>query len=215
AGWPAAAGPLLGALPLLAAPGEVAVLGHGGGRTTGLCLQVRTPVPGAGPLEEVLGIGCDASYTDVVRSRGQLLPGGEPVAMGVPPGSAAFVRGGREMLGLLAGRCVDCGVLAVPPSVHPHCPGCGGEKFTTVGLARRGVVHTFVVNETMPAPFVAPLPLVVVDLEDGARVMLQGCTDPEAWQIGDQVELVLRRYAVERGAPIYGYKVSRVAAREG
>ncbi|MHB8340600.1 MAG: hypothetical protein ACYDB7_05425, partial [Mycobacteriales bacterium] len=61
AGWPAAAGPLLGALPLLAAPGEVAVLGHGGGRTTGLCLQVRTAVPGAGPLEEVLGIGCDAS----------------------------------------------------------------------------------------------------------------------------------------------------------
>lgn len=135
--------------------------------------------------------------------------------MGVPPGSAAFARGGREMLALLAGRCVDCGGLAVPPSVHPHCPACGGEKFTTVGVARRGRVHTFAINEAMPAPFVAPLPLVVVDLDDGARVMLQGCTDPLDWQIGDQVELVLRRYAVERGAPIYGYKVARLAAPEG
>jgi hypothetical protein len=59
----------------------------------------------------------------------------------------------------------------------------------------------------------APLPLAVVDLEDGARVMLQvtgGAPAAEALAIGDGVRLVLRRYAVERGNPVYGYKVERV-----
>jgi hydroxymethylglutaryl-CoA synthase len=72
-------------------------------------------------------------------------------------------------------------------------------------------VHTFVVNHTMPAPFVAPLPLVVVDLDDGARVMLQGTSDAASrLAVDDRVELVLRRYTVERGVPVYGFKVQRV-----
>ena len=41
--------------------------------------------------------------------------------MGVPPESAMFVRGADEMLGLLGGRCVDCGTISTPPSIHPHC----------------------------------------------------------------------------------------------
>ena len=74
-------------------------------------------------------------------------------------------------------------------------------------LARRGTVHTFVVNQTMPPPFVAPLPIAVVDLEDGTRVMLQCIGDGSDIEIGTDVELVLRRYAHERGVPVYGYKV--------
>ena len=73
-------------------------------------------------------------------------------------------------------------------------------------LARRGTVHTFVVNQTMPAPFVAPLPIAVVDLEDGARIMLQAVGDGHDIEIGVDVELVLRRYAYERGVPVYGWK---------
>jgi uncharacterized OB-fold protein len=67
-------------------------------------------------------------------------------------------------------------------------------------------VHTFVVNHTMPAPFVAPLPLAVIDLADGARLMLQVVGDGTDLEIGSPVELVLRRYAHERGVPVYGYK---------
>lgn len=74
-------------------------------------------------------------------------------------------------------------------------------------LSRRGRVHTFVINQTMPAPFVAPLPIAVVDLEDGARIMLQGVGDGSDIEIGMDVELILRRYAHERGVPVYGYKV--------
>jgi hydroxymethylglutaryl-CoA synthase len=74
-------------------------------------------------------------------------------------------------------------------------------------------VHTFVVNQTMPAPFIAPLPLVVIDLEDGARVMLQGVGDGTDLEIGSEVQLVLRRYAYERGVPVYGYKAKAIQER--
>jgi hydroxymethylglutaryl-CoA synthase len=92
---------------------------------------------------------------------------------------------------------------------------CGGDKLEEVPLSRRGTVHTFFVNYTMPAPFVAPLPIAVVDLEDGARVMLQVVGAGEGLRVGTPVELVLRRYAVERGAPVYGFKALTLRQRPG
>ena len=169
-------------------------------------------MPGAGPdvVAAALTGGQPVDYARVLRSRRELVASGDPVPMGVPPGSAGFVRGNVEMLGLLGARCVDCGTINTPPSIHPTCISCGGAKLEEVALARHGTVHTFVVNQTMPAPFVAPLPLVVVDLDDGARVMLQGTSaDASFFAIGDRVGLTLRRYALERGVPVYGYKVQR------
>jgi uncharacterized OB-fold protein len=143
----------------------------------------------------------------LLRARRVLQPTGESVEMAVPPGSAMFVRGNTEVLGLLGARCVDCGTVNTPPSVHPTCVACGHDKFDTVALARHGTVQTFVVNQTMPAPFEAPLPLVVVDLDDGSRIMLQGAGDGSDLAVGTRVHLVLRRYTVERGVPVYGWKV--------
>jgi hydroxymethylglutaryl-CoA synthase len=212
AGDTGAAAALLGAVAALGSPGLVGIVGYGGGRTVGVSLDVTAAVPGAGALAGLLAAGRAATYAEVLRSRGQLVPTGESVPMGIPPASAGFVRGAREMLQLLGAKCVECGLVNMPPSIHPHCVGCGAEKFTEVSLARRGTVQTFVVNHTMPAPFVAPLPLAVIDLEDGARVMLQ-VTDAAAaaplLAIDDEVELVLRRYADERGAPVYGFKARR------
>jgi hydroxymethylglutaryl-CoA synthase len=205
-----AAAPLLGLRGALRAPGRAAVLGYGGGRATGVAVDVHDALPGSA---DDLGTGVVVSYPEALRARGQLLPTGESVPMGVPPGSAAFVRGGMEMLALQGGRCVECGTLNVPPSVHPACIGCGGEKFEVRDLERTGTVHTFSVNHSMPAPFVAPLPLLIVDLDDGARVQFQGLPeDAPNLAIGDRVELVLRRYAVERGVPVYGYKARKVTS---
>ena len=207
-----AAAPLLGLLGALDRPGTVATVGYGGGRTTAVTVAVEAAVPGAGPgaVADALAGGQPADYARVLRARRELVASGDPVPMGVPPGSAGFVRGNLEMLGLLGARCVDCGTVNIPPSIHPACTGCGGGKLEEVALARHGTVHTFVVNQTMPAPFVAPLPLVVVDLDDGARVMLQGTSaDASSFAIGDRVGLALRRYALERGVPVYGYKVER------
>ena len=207
-----AAAPLLGLLGALDRPGTVAAVGYGGGRTTAVTIAVEAPVPGAGPdaVAAALTGGQPVDYARVLRSRRELVASGDPVPMGVPPGSAGFVRGNVEMLGLLGAQCVDCGTINTPPSIHPTCISCGGAKLEEVALARHGTVHTFVVNQTMPAPFVAPLPLVVVDLDDGARVMLQGTSaDASSFAIGDRVGLMLRRYTLERGVPVYGYKVQR------
>jgi hydroxymethylglutaryl-CoA synthase len=207
----AAAAPLLGGIGALDAAGAVAIVGSGGGRTTGVIITAEGPVPGASTVAAVLAEGRPATYNEALRARGQLTPAGELIPMGVPPESALFARGADEMLQLLGGRCTDCGTINTPPSIHPACIACGGTKMESVPLARRGVVHTFVVNQTMPAPFVAPLPIAVIDLEDGARIMLQVVGDGQGLEIGSDVELVLRRYAHERGVPVYGWKARTLA----
>jgi hydroxymethylglutaryl-CoA synthase len=209
-----AAAALLGAVVAMDAPGLVGVVAAGGGRVTGVVVDVETPVPGAATALHMLGGGRSASYAEALRARGQLVPTGETIPMGVPPESAMFVRGAGEMLGLLGGRCVDCGTISTPPSIHPHCISCGGPKLEPVPVARGGQVHTFVINHTMPAPFVAPLPIAVLDMDDGARLMLQAVGDGGDLHIGRRVELVLRRYAHERGVPVYGFKARAVPASE-
>jgi hydroxymethylglutaryl-CoA synthase len=205
-----AAAALLGALGALDTPGLVALVGTGGGRTSGVLVDVHAPVPGASLAGSVLATGRRASYAELLRARGQLVPGGETIPMGVPPESALFVRGADEMLGLLGGRCVDCGTISTPPTIHPTCINCGGPKLEPVSVARGGAVHTYVINHTMPAPFVAPLPIAVLDMDDGARLMLQMIGDGKDVEIGGRVELVLRKYAHERGVPVYGFKARPV-----
>jgi len=201
-----AAAALLGGIAGLDAAGIVAVVGTGGGRTTGVLITAAGPVPGAALTADALAGGRPTSYPQALRARGQLEPVGETIPMGVPAESAMFVRGNDEMLGLLGGRCVDCGTISTPPSIHPHCVNCGGPKLEPVALARSGTVHTFVVNQTMPAPFVAPLPIAVLDMDDGSRLMLQAIGDGSDIEIGCPVDLVLRKYAHERGVPVYGFK---------
>lgn len=208
---------LLGALKGLDDAGTVCVVAAGGGRSSVTVMELSAPIPGYdGAIQELDGgeRGTKvASYPAVLRSRQQLVAMSDPVPMGVPPGSAAFVRGNVEMLQLRGRRCQECSSIAVPPTIHPVCPSCGAAGGEDIALSRSGTVQTFVINHTMPPPFEAPLPLAVVDLDDGARVMLQGMPeDASAMAIGDKVRLELRRYALERGAPVYGFKVYRVPA---
>ncbi|MSO38625.1 MAG: hypothetical protein EXQ69_10340 [Acidimicrobiia bacterium] len=201
-----AAAALLGAAPALDVAGTVAVIAFGGGRTTGITISAEAPVPGAAAVLATLAEGRPATYAALLRARAQLVASGETIPMGVPPESALFARGATEMLQMLGGRCADCGTINTPPSIHPVCLSCGGSKLDAVPLARHGIVHTFVINQTMPAPFVAPLPIAVIDLDDGARIMLQVVGDGTGLEIGTHVDLVLRRYAHERGVPVYGWK---------
>jgi hydroxymethylglutaryl-CoA synthase len=201
-----AASALLGALGAMSTTGTVAVIGTGGGRTSGVLVEVESPVAGADAVAAALEGGRPASYAELLRARGQLVPSGETIPMGVPPESALFARGADEMLGLLGGRCVDCGTISTPPTIHPTCINCGGPKLEPVALARGGTIHTYVINQTMPAPFVAPLPIAVLDMDDDARLMLQVVGDGKDVEIGGRVQLVLRKYAHERGVPVYGFK---------
>jgi hydroxymethylglutaryl-CoA synthase len=210
-----AASALLGLIQGCTSEAEMSRLGtiaYGGGRATAVTVEVTRPVAGADGAMSRLAGGRPVSYVGAVRARGQLAPMSDPIQMGLPPAGAAFVRGNVEMLGLEGARCAACGTISTPPSIHPRCNGCGGGELTAVRLARRGRVQTFVVNQTMPPPFLAPLPMVVVDLDDTARIMVQGSSaDAETLAIDDEVTLALRLYAVERGIPVYGYKAFRVA----
>jgi uncharacterized OB-fold protein len=202
-----AAAALLGVVGSLDAPGTAHAIGYGGGRASGVTITATAAVPGATAAQRALEeAGRPTTYAALLRARNQLTPNGETIPMGVPPESAMFTRGADEMLQLLGGRCVDCGTISTPPSIHPHCIACGGPKLEPVALAREGTVHTYVVNHTMPAPFEAPLPIAVIDLDDGARVMLQVADDGTNVEIGRRMRLVLRKYAHERGVPVYGFK---------
>lgn len=212
-----AAAAILGLVPSLAEAGTVGAAGYGGGRATAIAAGVDHPVPGADrSMDRLASSVTDCSYLEAARSRGLIEAMTDPVAMGLPPGGAAFVRGNPEMLGLLGASCKTCGTISTPPSVHPTCTSCGGTDLENVPLARRGTIQTFVVNQTMPPPFVAPLPLLILDLDDGARLMVQGTPDDaRSIRIGDTVRLVLRRYALERGVPVYGFKAVRDTAATG
>jgi hydroxymethylglutaryl-CoA synthase len=199
---------LVGLAPAFASAGPAALVAYGGGRATAVAIDVSDAVPGAeAAVAKLAAPGAPIAYAAALRARGQLVPNGESVEMAIPPGSAMFVRDNPAVLGLIGNRCVDCGTVAFPPSIHPTCPGCGGAKAEPQALSRTGTVQTYVVNHAMPAPFVAPLPLVCVDLDDGSRVMFQGAGPGEDLAIGAPVELILRRYSIERGVPIYGWKV--------
>ena len=194
---------LFAAVDGLTSAGTVGIVATGGGRVSSLVIRADAPVPGADqPLPEARRT---VPYAELLRTRGQLEADKEPVPMGVPPGSGMFVRGAREWFGPSGARCVDCSTISVPPGVHPSCIECGSDKMEIVPLATEGTIHTYAVNQTMPAPFIAPLPILIVDLDDGARVQVQGLTADDV-AIGGRVRLVLRRLATERGAPLYGYK---------
>lgn len=215
----ASAAALLGAIQGCAdaePPAVVGLIAYGGGRATAVSLEVGRAVPGAGDVVATVGDGRRVSYVQAIRARGQLEPMSDPIPMGVPPAGAAFVRGNVEMLAFEGARCRTCGVISTPPSIHPRCTGCGGGELDVVRLARAGKVQTFVVNQTMPPPFQAPLPMVVIDLDDGARIMVQGSSvDADDLAIDDRVTLALRLYATERGIPVYGYKAFRMTATGG
>jgi uncharacterized OB-fold protein len=90
---------------------------------------------------------------------------------------------------LLIQRCTECGKLRHPPG--PMCPSCHSLKWDTVAASGRGTVHSFVVMHR-PAipPFETPNPIVLVDLEEGVRLVAGiGGIAPEKIAIGMPVEV--------------------------
>jgi len=83
--------------------------------------------------------------------------------------TAFFWDGLREQR-LLIRRCARCGYLHHPPG--PLCPRCQGSEWNTVQASGRGVVHSFVVVHQPQLPgFDYPLPVALVELEEGVRLI--------------------------------------------
>jgi len=71
---------------------------------------------------------------------------------------------------LLIQRCASCGTLRHPP--RPACAACGSFDWDTVTASGRGTVYSFVVVHHPQIPgFDYPLPIAVVELEEGTRLV--------------------------------------------
>ena len=73
---------------------------------------------------------------------------------------------------LLIQRCKGCGLLRHPPG--PVCPSCHSFEWDTVEASGRGTVYSFVVMHYPEVPpFDHPNPIVLVELEEGTRLISQ------------------------------------------
>ncbi|HLI73709.1 MAG TPA: bifunctional MaoC family dehydratase N-terminal/OB-fold nucleic acid binding domain-containing protein [Acidimicrobiales bacterium] len=83
--------------------------------------------------------------------------------------NAFFFEGLKEGK-LLVQRCTSCGLLRHPP--RPACPRCRAFDWDTVEASGRGTVFSYVVVHHPQVPgFDYPLPIAVVELEEGTRLV--------------------------------------------
>ena len=75
------------------------------------------------------------------------------------------VRDGR----LLLQRCTSCGALRHPPG--PMCPECQSLAWEAVEASGRGTVHSWVVSRHPTEPDAEARTVVLVDLEEGVRLV--------------------------------------------
>ena len=82
----------------------------------------------------------------------------------------AFFFEGAARHELLIQRCTSCDQLRHPPG--PMCPHCQSLDWDTVTASGRGTIHSFVVAHHPQIPsFEYPLPVVLVELEEGTRLV--------------------------------------------
>ena len=192
------AGPFVGLLTGLAEvrPGErFLVVSHGSGQTVAVSLLARK--------SKATRVKPPAKDTRAVSAGEDLL---NP-KLSLPAMSPFFWRSAGELLRLDAHRCVNCGLVAFPPSLRPICRRCHSSKWESYRLPRKGRVHTYCVNNYLPVGFPRQVIHILADLEDGTRYWAPASEmHPEEVSMGAPVQLVLRRFTQDEGALVYGMK---------
>jgi len=114
----------------------------------------------------------------------------------------------RENARLVGYRCKSCGWISFPERKRV-CRSCRAApaQFEEITLKPYGRVLSYVVQHRLPRGFETPLPLAIVELQDGVRVygQLVDCA-PEEVKVGLEVEAELRVMYEEGGARVYSYK---------
>ncbi len=141
-----------------------------------------------------------ASYARLLAWRGLL---GTPTEG--PPLSSVLLHQDQSMLTRLRGdRCSSCGLVAYPSA--KLCKRCRSADLHPQRLARQGKVFTFT-RDRLFEGIEPEIAMLVVDLADGARVFVQGTdADAQSFEIGTDVELVLRKIDVRSEYPAYYWK---------
>jgi uncharacterized OB-fold protein/acyl dehydratase len=110
---------------------------------------------------------------------------------------------------LLIQRCASCERLRHPP--QPMCPVCRSLKWDTVEATGLGTIYSFVITHHPQVPsFDYPLPIVVVELEEGVRMVMNTVdTDVDDVAIGAPVTISIRQADAERKLPFAAVTPSR------
>lgn len=108
--------------------------------------------------------------------------------------------------GLERSKCTDCGRINEPTAAA--CYHCGATSFEDVTLSREGEVVTVVVQHFLPDEFETPLPIAIVETPEGGKVlgMFTEFEDPHDIEIGDPVDIELKRFDRKDGEAIYELK---------
>lgn len=104
---------------------------------------------------------------------------------------------------LLIQRCTSCNTLRHPP--QPMCEKCQSLEWDTVESQGKGTVYTYtVMHYPEIPPFDYPNAIVLVDLDEGVRVVsqLEGCK-PDDIQIGMAVEMDIKEVQEGMSLPIF------------
>jgi uncharacterized OB-fold protein len=176
-----------------AAPGDFVVVAGFGEGADALVFRATDHLPAArpAPLAERLARGLPLpSYERYLRARG-VLP--------VEPAGELFNtylewKELKQDVRLYGSRCEACGMVQYPQA--RVCVGCRAqEKLVEQKLTRRGRVFTYTIDNLAPS-LEHPMPMAVIDLDDGGRVYLQ-MTDTGDGEcvVGAPVELTYRRLA--------------------
>lgn len=138
---------------------------------------------------------------------GRSAPAGEPEGATMPRPRPATTRDTQWWFDavkdgrLLIQRCADCGELRQPPG--PTCPHCHSFEWDAVEACGRGTVYSYVVAHHPQTPmFEYPLPVVLVELEEGVRLVsnMVDC-GPDEIEIGMAVEVELVAFDDELTLP--------------
>jgi uncharacterized OB-fold protein/acyl dehydratase len=125
---------------------------------------------------------------------------------------AFFFEGAKEHR-LLIQRCSGCGTLRHPPL--PACASCRSFEWDALEASGRGTVFSFVVvHHPQVAGFEYPLPIALVELDEGTRLVADLVeVAPEDVEVGMAVEVVFAEFA--DGVTLPAFRPARTETRPG
>ncbi|MBV9921162.1 MAG: Zn-ribbon domain-containing OB-fold protein [Pseudonocardia sp.] len=104
---------------------------------------------------------------------------------------------------LVVQRCRGCGARHHPP--RPMCPDCRSLDLEMADVSGRGIVYSYsLLHHPRHPAFSYPVVAVLVDLEEGARVLsnLVG-VEPADVRIGMEVQVTFAATADEAVVPVF------------
>ena len=181
----------------------IAVAGYGEGADA-LVFRVTDALAGARPApiaERLAGGMAVASYEKYLKARNVI-----PVDyQGEPYPTYLEWKELKQDVRLYGSRCEACGLVQYP--MARVCLACKArDRMADHKLARRGVVFTYTIDNLAPVAE-HPMPMLVIDLDGGGRVYLQGADSAEGEiGVGTPVVLTFRRLHESGGNRNYYWK---------